>query len=110
MTHANLIRLVCVGYLFACSVVYAERPNIIYILADDLGYGDLGCYGSKLNSTPNIDALAASGVRFTDFHAASWCAPSRRALMTGCHAHRPWTQGNRKWGRLAAAITIPEML
>ena len=110
MTHANLIRLVCVGCLFACSVVCAEHPNIIYILADDLGYGDLGCYGSKLNSTPNIDALAASGVRFTDFHAASWCAPSRRALMTGCHAHRPWTQGNRKWGRLAAAITIPEML
>jgi len=110
MTHANLIRLFIVGCLFTCAVESAERPNIIYILADDLGYGDLGCYGSKLNSTSNIDALAASGVRLTDFHAASWCAPSRRALMTGCHAYRPWKEGNRKWGRLAAAITIPEML
>lgn len=86
------------------------RPNIIYILADDLGYGDLGCYGSQLNRTPNIDALARSGSRFTDFHAAPWCAPSRRALMTGCHASRPWTQNSQKWGRLASAITIPEML
>ncbi len=85
-------------------------PNVIYILADDLGYGDLGCYGSDLNSTPNIDALAASGLRLTDFHAASWCAPSRRALMTGCHANRPWFNKEKKWGRLASAITIPEML
>ncbi|MGY8690989.1 MAG: sulfatase-like hydrolase/transferase, partial [Verrucomicrobiales bacterium] len=46
--------------------------NIVYILADDLGYGDLGCYGSTLNDTPHIDALAASGLRLTDFHAASW--------------------------------------
>ncbi|MFT4637461.1 MAG: arylsulfatase A [Verrucomicrobiales bacterium] len=84
--------------------------NIVYILADDLGYGDLGCYGSTLNDTPHIDALAASGLRLTDFHAASWCAPSRRALMTGCHANRPWNTEEGKWGRLAAATTLPEML
>jgi len=81
----------------------AEKPNIIYIMADDLGYGDLGCYGSKLNSTPNIDRLADQGIRFTDFHAASWCLPSRRALMTGCHPMR----ANLK---LAERTTIAEML
>ena len=108
---SNLVRFICVAILLVGSATsHAQRPNIIYILADDLGYGDLGCYGSKLNSTPNIDALAANGVRLTDFHAASWCAPSRRALMTGCHAHRPWNDGDRKRGRLADAVTIPEML
>ena len=55
----------------------ATKPNIIYILADDLGYGDLGCYGSKLNATPNLDRMATDGIRFTDFHAGSWCLPSR---------------------------------
>lgn len=79
-------------------------------MADDLGYGDLECYGSDLNKTPNIDALAASGVRLTDFHAAAWCAPSRRALMTGCHANRPWNANGQKKGRLASAISLPEML
>ena len=80
-----------------------SKPNIILILADDLGYGDLGCYGSKLKSTPNIDRMAEQGVRFTDFHAASWCAPSRRGLMTG------W-QANRRGLNLAKRITIAEML
>ena len=79
-------------------------------MADDLGYGDLECYGSDLNKTPNIDALAASGVRLTDFHAAAWCAPSRRALMTGCHANRPWNANGQKKGLLASAINLPEML
>ncbi|MCG7854046.1 MAG: sulfatase-like hydrolase/transferase, partial [Methanosarcinaceae archaeon] len=80
----------------------AQPPNIIYILTDDLGYGDLGCYGSKLNLTPNIDKLATNGIRLTDFHAASWCAPSRRSLMTGCHPNRP--------GPIGPRITIAEML
>lgn len=87
-----------------------QPPNIIYIMADDLGYGDLGCFGSALNRTPHIDALAAGGLRMTDFHAAPWCAPSRRALMTGCHASRPWKNARGNMGRLADAITLPEML
>jgi arylsulfatase A len=66
----------------------AARPNIIYILADDLGYGDLGCYGSTLNRTPNLDRMATGGIRFTDFHAANWCLPSRKALMSGRHPNR----------------------
>lgn len=61
-----------------------ERPNIILILADDLGYGDLGCYGSKRNHTPNIDRMASEGLRFTDFHSnGSMCTPTRTAMLTG---------------------------
>jgi len=88
----------------------AERPpNIIIILADDLGYGDVGCYGSALNRTPHIDKMAAGGMRFTDFHAASWCAPSRISLMTGCHPNRPGLLG-RKATKLAERVTVAEML
>lgn len=62
------------------------RPNILFILADDLGYGDLGCYGQQKIATPNIDRLASQGMRFTQFYAgASVCAPSRSVLMTGIH-------------------------
>ncbi|HEX4142473.1 MAG TPA: sulfatase-like hydrolase/transferase, partial [Pirellulales bacterium] len=62
----------------AYSAESARRPNIVFILADDLGYGDLGCYGQKLVKTPNLDRLAAEGVRFTDAYAGSTvCAPSR---------------------------------
>jgi len=69
----------------------ARKPNIIFILADDLGYGDLGCYGQKRLKTPNLDRLAAEGVRFTQHYAGSTvCAPSRFTLMTGYHiGHAP---------------------
>jgi len=64
----------------------ARRPNIIYILADDLGYGDLGCYGQALIQTPRLDQMAAEGIRFTQHYAGSTvCAPSRSCLMTGQH-------------------------
>ena len=66
-----------------------ERPNIVLIVADDLGYGDLQCYGSKLNETPAIDRLAAGGLRFTDFHSnGSMCTPTRAAMLTGLYQHR----------------------
>ena len=67
----------------------AERPNFIVILADDLGYGTLGCYGNKEVATPNLDRLAASGMRFTDFHSnGALCSPTRAALMTGRYQQR----------------------
>jgi arylsulfatase A len=67
----------------------AEPPNIVLIMADDLGYGDVGCYGSVVNETPNIDALAASGLRFTDFHSAGpMCSPTRAAMLTGQYQQR----------------------
>ncbi len=71
------------------------RPNIIYILADDLGYGDLGSYGQTLIATPNLDDLAARGLRFTDHYAGSTvCAPSRCVLMTGKHTGVCFMRGN----------------
>jgi arylsulfatase A-like enzyme len=62
-------------------------PNIVVMLVDDLGYADVGCYGSEID-TPNIDALASRGVRFTDFHSTPMCSPTRAALLTGLNSHR----------------------
>ena len=68
-----------------------SKPNIVFILADDMGYGDPGCYGAEKIRTPNIDRLAAEGVLFTDGHCgASTCTPTRYGLMTGRHAWRSW--------------------
>ena len=74
----------------------APRPNIVFILADDLGYGNLGCYGQRRIKTPHLDRLAAEGMRFTDAYAGSTvCAPSRCALMTGLHTGHGRTRGNQ---------------
>jgi arylsulfatase A-like enzyme len=74
-----------------------DRPNIIYILADDLGYGDLSCYGQKKFETPNIDKLAAEGMLFTQHYSGSTvCAPSRSALMTGMHTGHTVVRGNKE--------------
>ncbi len=72
-------------------------PNVVFILADDLGYGDLGCFGQKLIRTPHIDQLAASGMRFTQAYAgATVCAPSRCSLMTGKHGGHAAIRGNQE--------------
>src|SRR5438477_3911502 len=63
----------------------ARRPNIIFIITDDQGYGDLSCHGNPILKTPHIDKLYARSVRFTDFHVSPTCAPTRSALMTGRH-------------------------
>jgi arylsulfatase A len=97
-----------------------KPPNIIYILADDLGYGDLGCYGQEIIRTPNIDALAKSGMLFTDHYAgSSVCAPSRAALMTGMHTGHSRVRGNYETGPMGFGaclelrdqdVTIAEVL
>jgi arylsulfatase A len=65
-----------------------DRPNVVMVFTDDQGYGDLGCFGSPYIRTPNVDRLAEEGARFTDFHAATVCTPSRAQLMTGSYAAR----------------------
>jgi len=72
-----------------------QKPNIIYILADDLGYGDLGCFGQKKIKTPNLDRMAAEGMKLTQHYAGSTvCAPSRCCLMTGKHTGHCTVRGN----------------
>jgi arylsulfatase A-like enzyme len=76
-------------FLSVLSPVTAGTPNIVLIYVDDLGYGDLGCYGSEKNDTPHIDGMAEEGMRFTDYYSASpVCTPSRAALLTGCYPGR----------------------
>ena len=92
-----------------------RRPNIIFILADDLGYGDLGCYGQKRIDTTHLDRLAAEGIRFTDAYAGSTvCAPSRSCLMTGQHTGHTRVRNNGSpLGRvslLPSDVTVAERL
>ncbi len=76
-----------------------DRPNVVIINCDDLGYGDLGCYGSTAHDTPHLDRMAAEGARFTDFLMASpVCSPSRAALLTGCHPLRVGFGGEQAGG------------
>src|SRR5262245_48618986 len=70
-------------------LLLTAAPNVVVILADDVGYGDLGCYGATKVKTPNLDTLAARGLRFTDAHSpSSMCSPTRYALLTGRYAWR----------------------
>ena len=85
--------------LAALAVQTIVRPNVIYIMADDLGYGELGCYGQTKIKTPNIDRLASEGVKFTQFYAPSTvCAPTRCSLMTGKHQGHAAIRGNIEQG------------
>ena len=74
-----------------------SKPNIIYILLDDAGYGDLSCYGQKHFKTPNIDRLAKEGIKFTQHYSGSTvCAPTRSVLMTGLHTGHTPIRGNKE--------------
>ena len=101
---------------FGAQPVYSLRPavrkpSIIFILADDLGYGDLGCYGQTKIKTPNLDKLAAEGMRFTSFYAGSTvCAPSRCALMTGLHTGHAIIRGNATVPLRPQDLTVAEIL
>lgn len=88
-----------------------KRPNIIFILADDLGYGDLGCYGQKRIKTPNLDRMAKEGLRFRQFYAGSTvCAPSRCALMTGLHTGHCRVRGNARVPLRPEDVCVAEVL
>jgi arylsulfatase A len=117
MTRAACTLLACIGWFAAGSVATAaeERPNIVLIFIDDLGYGDVGCYGAKGFKTPAIDQLATEGTRFTDFYVGCpVCSGSRAALLTGRHYPRVGVKpvmfpGDRK-GIPAAEVTVAEVV
>ena len=89
----------------------ATPPNIVFILADDLGYGDVGPYGQRYIKTPNIDRLAKNGMKFTDFYAGSTvCAPSRATLMTGQHTGRTYIRGNGELPLRPQDTILPQRL
>lgn len=88
---------------------FSAQPNLIWIMADDLGYGDLGCYGQKIIATPNLDRMAREGMRFTHFYAgATVCAPSRSVLMTGQHHGHTRVRGNAGQTNPAAQALKPD--
>ena len=98
--HQGILRFIATGLILLTGVwgsaLWAARsPNIILILADDLGYGDLGCFGQKKLATPRLDEMSAEGMRFTQFYAGNTvCAPSRSVLLTGRHMGRTVVRGN----------------
>ena len=74
--------------LFSCSKTEEKKPNVIIIMVDDQGYGDIAALGNEIIKTPNIDALHKVSASFTDYHVSPTCAPTRAALMTGHHNYR----------------------
>lgn len=123
MQKIKISFLVITAFICGCrqgnSVKFesVDQPNIIYILADDLGYGDLGCYGQTRFETPNLDRLAAEGIRFTQHYSgSSVCAPSRSSLMTGQHTGHTPIRGNKEFqpeGQEplpASSVTVAEIL
>ena len=96
----------------AASTTASERPNVVVILLDDLGWGELDCYGQRVIQTPVIDGLAAEGLRFTQAYANSVCAPSRASLLTGVHMGRGRIRSNldAPAGFRAEDVTVAEVL
>lgn len=111
------MRLLCLAALLLPAASRPDKPNIVFILADDLGWGELGCYGQKKIRTPQLDRLAAEGGRWTQFYAGNAvCAPSRCSFMTGKHPGRAHVRSNQELkpeGQLPipdAAVTVAELL
>ena len=89
----------------------ARKPNIVFIHADDLGYGDLSCYGQKNFKTPSLDRMAAEGLKFSQYYAGNTvCAPSRCALMTGYHMGHSYIRGNADQPLRPEDVTVAELL
>ena len=115
-TKPLLLTLLLLGISITSSATGKKdstSPNSIYILADDLGYADVGCYGQKVINTPNIDKLAADGMRFTQHYSGSTvCAPSRSSLLTGKHTGHTYVRGNGQYQLRTGKedITIPTLL
>jgi len=121
-TTVKIVFLVlATGFLTGCTSPEKadQKPNIIFIMADDLGYGDLGCFGQEIIKTPNLDQMAAEGIMFTQHYAGNTvCAPSRCSLMTGLHMGHAEVRGNKQaktepYGQLPIsenAVTVASLL
>lgn len=106
-----IIALLSIPAVFPASAADSAKPNIIYLLADDLGYGDLGSYGQQLIRTPHLDAMAAEGLRLTQHYAgAPSCHPSRCVLFTGKHTGHAFIRGNSKLPLRPGDYTLSQML
>ncbi|TZF84064.1 arylsulfatase [Pedobacter sp. BS3] len=103
-----ILVLLCYG-LAAEAVIAQQKPNIIFILADDLGYYSLGAFGQKLIKTPNLDKLAANGMTFTNFYSNQMCSPSRGSLLTGMHQGHGLIRGNHELGGYADSLEYGQM-
>lgn len=113
MINKTFLFLLLSVILFNCTEKSTEpaKPNIIYILADDLGYGDLGCYGQTTIQTPQTDKMASQGMKFTDHYSGSTvCAPSRCTLMTGLHTGHSRVRGNATAPLLPEDVTVAKLL
>src|SRR5687767_15979675 len=109
----SILPILCVAVLAMAlgSRAAARGPNVVFLLADDLGYGDIGSYGQRKIKTPNLDRLAKEGMRFTNFYAGSTvCAPSRASLMTGQHTGRTYIRGNGELPLRKQDSILPQVL
>ncbi|MEX2212871.1 MAG: arylsulfatase [Phycisphaeraceae bacterium] len=108
---ALFIGIASMSFLASPALAADAKPNIIFIMADDLGYGDLGCFGQKLIQTPHLDQMAKEGTRFTSVYAGSTvCAPSRCVLMTGLHTGHARIRGNARVPLEPDDVTVAEVL
>ena len=91
----NIIHIAVFSFLLAFGSLLARKPNVVYVMADDLGYAELGSYGQKKIKTPRLDQLASEGMRFTrNYSGNAVCAPSRCVLMTGKHPGHAFIRNN----------------
>jgi len=107
--------LLAFAFLISCNEEKRDYTNVVIILADDLGFGDLACYGSEINETPHLDKMASEGVKFTSYYATqAVCSASRAALLTGSYPNRIGIHNalmpNAKIGLNTSETTIAEML
>ncbi len=110
----SAVAVLCLAAAHSHAQSESQKPNVIVILADDLGYGDLSCYGADDIATPNIDRMAAEGAKFNSFYISPVCSPTRAALMTGSHSTRVGIGGvmfpRNNHGLNPDEITLPELL
>ena len=117
MELMKALTLLISGLLLLASAAHGKQPNIVLIMADDMGYSDIGCYGSEIK-TPVLDKLAANGLRYTQFYNTSRCCPTRAALLTGLYSHQAGIglmEGDRGWPAYRGSlnkrcVTIAEAL